>query len=310
MAVIMIVLTVLAACSIPGKSTAKLPEGAIAVVNDSIITIDEFNKMVALQKLSYESQLGPGILNEVVDGMTLLDLLKQNVLDQMIIDEIIIQEAKKLNMEVTEEAVEQNYQMFLASLGEDREFLTILEENGWDEEFTKNVVLRKSLITEMYANEYFYKIDISDETARQYYEANIELFRNEQVRARHILVPELELAEELLQRVRSGEDFATLAKEYGTDGTKDLGGDLDYFGRGRMVPEFEEPVFALEVGEVSDVIESRHGYHIVLLEDRIVDDIDFESEKEYIINDLRAIEFEKHLEELEDNSVIVKSEKL
>jgi parvulin-like peptidyl-prolyl isomerase len=75
-------------------------------------------------------------------------------------------------------------------------------------------------------------------------------------------------AEEVLKRVRAGEDFAKLAKEFSSDGSKDKGGDLGWFGRGQMVPEFEEAAFKLKPGEVSDVVQSKFGYHIIKLDER------------------------------------------
>ena len=83
------------------------------------------------------------------------------------------------------------------------------------------------------------------------------------VRASHILVSKLSVAQQLLERINSGEDFATLALEFSECPSKKKGGDLGFFTRGQMVKEFETATFALEIGSVSEPVRTQFGYHII-----------------------------------------------
>jgi parvulin-like peptidyl-prolyl isomerase len=111
----------------------------------------------------------------------------------------------------------------------------------------------------------------------------------EQVWARHILVETEEEALDVLARLEAGEDFTTLAIEVSTDsGSGANGGDLGWFGRGRMVPAFEEAAFALEIGEVSDPVQSDFGWHIIQKlgqEIRPIDDATYNQMKQTIFNE-------------------------
>lgn len=123
----------------------------------------------------------------------------------------------------------------------------------------------------------------------------------EQVHARHILVETEEEAQTVLARLGAGEDFASLAKELSTDeSTKEDGGDLGWFPRGVMVPEFEETVFALQPGETSGIVQTSFGYHIIRVEER---DPDRELES-YLLERRRASALDDWLEEQRQSETV------
>lgn len=103
------------------------------------------------------------------------------------------------------------------------------------------------------------KMKASDQEIDKYLADHPELDTSKKKRAE---------AEDVLKRARSGEDFAKLAKEFSSDGSKDKGGDLGWFGPGDMVPEFEKAAYALKPGEISDIVQSQFGFHIIKLEER------------------------------------------
>lgn len=122
----------------------------------------------------------------------------------------------------------------------------------------------------------------------------------EQVHARHILVEAKDEAQDALARLEAGEDFAALAEEISIDpGTASDGGDLGWFGHGQMIPEFEETAFSLEPGEISQVVETTYGYHIIQVLDkgiRPMDEATYQQKQKAFFNDW--------LTNLRDNSAI------
>lgn len=83
------------------------------------------------------------------------------------------------------------------------------------------------------------------------------------IRCAHILVEKLSTANEVLEKLSKGENFSKLAEQYSIDGSRRRGGDLGFFGKGMMVKEFEDAAFKLEKGQVSGIVKTQFGYHII-----------------------------------------------
>ncbi|UCG12634.1 MAG: peptidyl-prolyl cis-trans isomerase, partial [Deltaproteobacteria bacterium] len=142
--------------------------------------------------------------------------------------------------------------------------------------------LARDIATKQFIDEQFAKhVEVSDKEIKDYYESNPDAFKApEQVRASHILIkvePQADEAkkaesrkklEMIQQRVKKGEDFAALAREFSEGPSSTKGGDLGYFRRGQMVKPFEDAAFGLKPGEVSDIVETRFGYHLIKVVDK------------------------------------------
>ena len=126
----------------------------------------------------------------------------------------------------------------------------------------------------------------------------------EEARARHILVETEAKAKDIFEKIAHGEDFARMAKEFSKDtGSKEEGGDLGYFSRGQMVPQFEEAAFKLKPGEMSQPVQSQFGWHIIKLEDKRQRGAPpFDSIKERIINSLVHRKAQEMTQTLRDNA--------
>jgi peptidyl-prolyl cis-trans isomerase C len=133
------------------------------------------------------------------------------------------------------------------------------------EQFRQRLII-EALMEELCAG----KDEVSDEEVEAYYRENKEKFlMGEQVRVRHIMVKTLEEAKEIKKRLYRGEDFITLVKQYSIWPTKQKGGDLGYIERGMVDKSFEQAAFALKRrGELSDIVKTEFGFHIIRLEDR------------------------------------------
>ena len=133
------------------------------------------------------------------------------------------------------------------------------------EEFQK---LYREFIFQHSIGQMFKTINVTDAECEAYYNENQDQFKEETVRAAHILVDEEAKAEDLLNQINEGADFHQLASEHSSCPSGARGGDLGDFGRGQMVPEFEQAAFALNIGEISGVVKSQFGYHLIKLLDK------------------------------------------
>lgn len=144
------------------------------------------------------------------------------------------------------------------------------EKLGAGPEFDARLAyLKRKAMRELYFEKQI-KASVSDADIRKIYDDQVKQIKpEEEVQARHILVETEEKAKELTAKIKAGGDFAQLAKENSKDpGSKDTGGDLGFFSKGQMVPQFEEAAFALKKGDISEPVKTQFGYHILKLEER------------------------------------------
>ncbi|MBQ3420447.1 MAG: peptidylprolyl isomerase [Romboutsia sp.] len=226
-----------------------------------------------------------------------IDAYEYSMLDYMTTKEALYLEGKANNVSVTDEEVEKEYETTMSSTTS--EFGMTEEEYLSKFGLTKDKIkkdLEKELIAVKYMGE---KTDVTEEEAKNYYDKNQDEFLEK--RASHILIKTTDddgnelsdeekqkakkKAEELLSRVKNGEDFATLAKEYSEDTSASDGGDIGYFKEGELVDSFEKAVESLDNGEVyPEVVESDYGYHIIKKTGE--KQASFDDEKESLITQL------------------------
>ena len=313
---LIVVLTVTAVIvTVNPRVPAGLREGVIATVNGEEIEEEEYNQLLDyyLSELRVSYDLTDDTLNkDMGTGMTLLDSLKLEVLDIIIVNQIIAEKAASNNIEVDEGELEELYEEnHLRLMEEDEDYKKMIEDNKIDGDFIK-AQMRKNLLGYKYKTFYLDKVEITDATARAFYDENGELFHMEEIKARHILVDEEQLAKDIIKKIDEGEDFAELAMEYSTEpGAQESGGDLGYFSRDvNFVPEFKEAVFALEVGQVSEPVKTEFGYHIITVEDKVEENVEFEEVIEGIKYSLKETDYQNHIGEIFEEADIVKRDEL
>jgi len=296
-------------CGIVRKNPEVEKNSVVAKVNNQVIIREEFMESFELYKNSYENQYGKDVWDQDIEGRKLIDVVKGQVVEKMIMDKLILEEAAQQGIQVAQEEVEEEVKNFKEYVGNDEKFEEFLTTQNMSEEKFKEQV-KENLIIFKYREKVVGDVKISDQDVRAYYDSNIKEFKADQVKASHILVNTEEEAGTVLEKVEKGEDFNKLAEEYSVDpSAKTNKGDLGYFGYGEMAQPFEEAAFALDVGEVSDIVKTQFGYHIIKVTDKqIVDPTPFEEVKEGIedrlLYDAREKKFNEIIRELREQAEI------
>lgn len=210
-------------------------------------------------------------------------MVKQSGMDAvnaLVNEEIIIMEAEQTKTEVSADEVQKEMEFYYDYYGGKDAFEYSMAATGVKtdtmEEDIRMYLLMKKLIEP--------RISVTEEEMQNYFAENKNMFDTpEEVKASHILVASEDTAKEIKKQLDNGADFAELAKEHSTDGSKDNGGDLGFFGKGEMVPEFENVAFAAAPGTISDPVKSEFGYHIIkVVEKKEAQESTYEEKKEEI----------------------------
>jgi peptidyl-prolyl cis-trans isomerase C len=287
----------------------------LAVVNGVVITKVDFDRKLHQVK---QHMLRRG--QEISDER--LAEIKTDVLETMINEELLFQESRNKGITVDHEAVATDLKRIKKGFVTDADFKKYIAESGLTEAELQSDIERGNVINKLIDEQITALIVIPDQEIKTFYDTHPDSFKkSEQVRASHILIKVDSQAEpsvkaekkaklkNIQKRLKAGEEFAVLAREFSECPSKTNGGDLGYFGRGKMVKPFEDVAFKLKKGEVSDIVETRFGYHLIKVTDkRPASVLEYEDVKDkigqYLKQEKTATQLKSYIEALRKKAVI------
>lgn len=302
----------IAGCSDEKKKDEEIkPESDVVVkVNSDVVTEEQVAKEESrlLQQISRERGQGAAeSMRSQVRKQAVANLVNRNLLEQA---------AESGGYSSDPEKATERMEQIKGSFETEADYQNRLASSGVTEEDLEEDLLESTKI-EALINDWTSEMEeIDDSEAKEYYNNNIEQFQNpERVRASHIILmvdtsttEQEKIAKKgelagIRRKIEEGADFAEMAIEHSEGPSSSRGGDLGFFGRGQMVEPFEEAAFNMEKGEVSDLVESRFGYHLIKVTDRQeAGTTPFEEAKEQIKNMLQNSRkreiFQEHLDSL------------
>jgi len=279
-------------------------EDKIAVVNGEVITRSDFDRAVGFAKQ-----------RAMQTGQPLDDAqLKERILKQLVGSELLYQESKKEGIKVDQKAVDERLEQWKKRFPNEEEYKKALSSSNLSVPQMKKDIKRGMTIEKLIVTRFVDKTTVPEKEIKAYYDSNSNLFKQpEQVRASHILIKvepkakesekedALKKIKEVQKKQKKGDDFAKLAKEYSQGPSNAKGGDLGFFKRGQMVPAFEEVAFKLKPGEVSDIVNTRFGYHLIKVVDKKPEStVPYEETKERLGQYLKQEEVQKGVRQLVD----------
>lgn len=266
------------------KAKEKLAKDTVAEVNGKPISKDDYKKEVDFYGSFLASQQN----------------LKQSIVQIMVQDRLIREDLEKNNIKITDKEVTDAFMDTVSKAGGQEQFDKMLDDYNFDVDMYKENV-KKNLMYIKHKEWFDETHPVTDEEINKYFEEHKDEFKK--VDASHILVEDEATAKEIKEKLDNGEDWDKLASEYSKDtANADDGGHLGEFSQGDMVAEFNDKVFSMKAGEISDPVKTQFGYHIIKL-NKIIDSID--DSKEQIKEKLAEEKYADYFKELNDNADIV-----
>jgi peptidyl-prolyl cis-trans isomerase C len=251
----------LVAAGCGGTSTASLGSDDVAVVGNQQITKDQFQQLMARAKKSYDAQKRAF----PKAGSTEYEQLKGQAITFLVQQAEVEEQAKKLGVDVSDDKVDKEIARYKKQFygGSDARYEKAVKQQGLTDDQAREAI-RQQLISQALFKKVTGDVKVSDADIKQYYNTHKTQYVQPESRdVRHILVTKKALADSLYQQVKSGANFAKLAKKYSKDpGSASNGGKLTV-SKGQTVPEFDKTAFSLKTGEVSPPVHTQYGYHII-----------------------------------------------
>lgn len=301
-------LLILAACSSKPESGLKAPSGlptsaVVEKVNGVPITKAELDR--AVKAFLAQTPAPEKVPAEAMKQAT------GAALNQLTAAELLYQEASKLEIKDLDKQVAAKILQNKFQYDSQTDFDKALKSVGMTQQEMELAARKDIVINHFIEQRIAPQVSVTEEDARKFYESEKEksFKHGDRIQVSHILigVPEnanpavkkqaKEKAEALLKKIKAGENFAALAKAESTSPTKEQGGDLGVLGKGQMIPAFEKAAFSLKAGEISNVVETQFGYHIIKVTAKLPASTDkYEDVKWKIVNHLKREKIRKALD--------------